>query len=157
MAQETSITRKVVIGGAIGSLVVVGVEHALRLNDFEKRPSYFLSMLANFAKDRFTNIGELLAWMSGFIRNLRLSELIKSFGDVLYPIWELITSWTYVGVGWVGKVKEYLDGHMGGYWEYVLGLMVIIGLGLYLAHKLGNNSDWCPFVRAKKALTNTKN
>ena len=138
----------VAVSGGVSALVVALAEHIMRLYDIEKRPSYVINSCAVVAQNGFRTIGEILAWASGFIKNLKLAEFMRSCYDLIKPLFELSTSWTYIGIGWVNKVKEYLgENFSGGVWQYVLGAIVLISVSSYLVHKYSGNPKWCPYIQ----------
>lgn len=112
-------------------LFLLVVEHVGRINDIEKRPSYFLEIFSKYAKDTFEFIGAQFARLSSFVLYLQMDKIMITLRDVLKPTFNIIISPFYTLNGYVRHALTYEYKS----WQIYLGSAVIMAIFSYIILK----------------------
>lgn len=92
----------------VGALVaLIGIEHALRLNNIAMRPSVALDACALAAARWFREFGRVLALVSSILDKLRLYELGETAWALIEPALKIASSCLWIGSGYAHEAIRY--------------------------------------------------
>jgi hypothetical protein len=112
-------------------------EHAANINQWQRKPSVYLTTGVEHSRRFFTRVGKVIARVSSFYTYLHLAELGQSFLGLAVPTGRLILSpfWTFVG--YVQSLKLYEQAKSGNGWVVLFGTSTLLGLACTAAWYFG--------------------
>jgi hypothetical protein len=129
-------------------VLIIGVEHVLRISKIEYKPSTALKLAANVTNSTFEFIGKKTAELSSFLTHvprlitfikdlivyLKLHDLYNTLCEIIRPIIDIIMSPTWVIIGYFKETTTY---------NYPI--LVIIGSALLILMILGIIYKFCDY------------
>lgn len=109
-------------------------EHVGRKYNHVHRPSVWLEFFSVHAQCMFKKIGIFIAWISSFLTQIDLKDLLKTIHDLIKPTFDLVTSPLYIIVGYINEATTYIDKT----WLVYIGSVILlccIFYGLYFIYK----------------------
>jgi hypothetical protein len=110
---------------------------------YQYKPSTAFNYIANLARSFFKSCGIIIAFISSFYTYLGdlweylYHDLAQVCEDFFFPIWKILSSWTWVFVGYFEKLN------LNKYpWLVFLGSVSILGLMGFITYRYG----WFPII-----------
>jgi hypothetical protein len=101
----------------------IAIEYALRELGFQQRPSYHLSIIANWSIRFWRFLGETFAWLSSYLDWFDMTKLLQTIRDLFLPVWNIMTSPIWFLWGYINTADLYNHPYL-----VVLGSVILITL-----------------------------
>lgn len=112
-------------------VLLVVVEHTLKVNQITYKPSVFFQYCADKFSDFFWSIGKIWADISSFLTLLDLKDLLKTLDDLVTPLWKFFLSPLYIFKGYAEEAMTYVN-KVG---LVYIGSFALVVLAIYLGNR----------------------